>query len=324
MVCDRTTSGCSLEFQHEYTSRNLSNLRPIGFQEVDSSVLDKSDDSLTRVYNALANPTGRRIGQILKERGKAGFNELLDALKISVGALYMQLDNLEGLVAQGADRKYVLTADGRTAIDALTTGADVMVSDGGQTPTMESRLSFYSRELLFRRSVFNFLSKDPLRSLPLSAIILAAGGVVSFVTNLEPILLFYLNPTQGIVKTWFLLLFPLGWFITFVLADVICNLFYHRRGGELGLVNGTVYAMLPLLLVPGLIIVFQPFSTLIRSTSILTILIQVIIQVWVVCLLSGAISVSKGLSLKRAILVSLAVMSLNVAGVVLALAIGVF
>ena len=287
-------------------------------------MLDKSDKSLARVYNALANPIRRQIVQILKERGNAGFKELLDALKISVGALYQQLDSLEGFVAQGIDRKYILTDDGRAAIDKLTDDAESIVSNGAPAQNEESRLNFYSRELLFRRTVFNFLSKDPVRSLPLSAIILVAGGVVSFVTNLEPILLFYLNPSQGIVKTWFLLLFPLGWFITFVLADVICNLFYHRNGGELSLVNGTAYAMLPLLLVPGLIIVFQPFSTLIRSTSILTVLTQVVIQVWVVCLLSGAISVSKGLSLKRAILVSLAVMSLNVAGVVLALSIGVF
>lgn len=287
-------------------------------------MLDKSDESLTRVYNALSNPIRRQIIQILRERGKAGFKELRDTLKISVGTLYQHLDSLSGLVAQGIDRKYVLTENGRSAANALNTGAESTVSDGVSTPIKESRLTFYSRELLFRRTVFNFLSKDPLKSLPLSAIILALGGAVSLVTNLEPILLFYLNPTQGIVTTWFLLLFPLGWFITFVLADAMCNLFYHRSGGDLSLVNGTAYAMLPLLLVPGLIIVFQPFSTLIRSTNILTILIQVIIQVWVVCLLSGAISVSKGLSLRRAILVSLAVMSLNVAGVVLALSIGVF
>ena len=287
-------------------------------------MLDKSDEGFTRVYNALANPIRRQIVQILKERGKAGFKELRDALKISVGALYQHLDSLEGFVAQGIDRKYFLTDKGRTAVNALITGTETMVSGSTQTPTGESRLNFYSRELLFRRTVFNFLSKDPWGSLPLSVIILALGGAVSFVTNLEPILLFYLNPTQGIVKTWFLLLFPLGWFITFALADVICNLFYHRSGGELSLVNGTAYAMLPLLLVPGLTIVFQSFSTLIRSTSIFTILTQVIIQVWVVCLLSGAISVSKGLSLKRAILVSLAVMSLNVAGVVFVLSIGVF
>jgi DNA-binding transcriptional ArsR family regulator len=287
-------------------------------------VLDKSDESLTRVYNALANPIRRQIVQILKERGKAGFKELHDTLKINVGALYHHLDSLEGFVAQGADRKYVLTDDGRAAINALSIGEERIITNAAQIPPRESRFSFYSKELLFRRTVFNYLSKKPLRSLPLSAIFLALGGAVSFMTSLEPILLFYLNPTAGIVRTWFLLLFPLGWFITFVIADVMCNLFYHRSGGELSLVNGTAYAMLPLLLVPGLVLVFEPFSMVIRSTSILTILLQVAIQAWVVCLLSGAISVSKGLPLKRATLVSLAVMSLNITGVILALSIGVF
>ena len=293
-------------------------------EEPDSSLPDKSDESLTRVTNALANPTRREITRILKERGKTGFKELHDTLKISVGALYHHLDSLKEFVALGADEKYVLTEDGRAAINAFSSAEGRISSNASQSPPGESRLSFYSKELLFRRTVFNYLSKKPLRSLPLSAIFLAVGGAVSFLTNLEPILLFYLNPTAGIVKTWFLLLFPLGWFITFVIADVMCNLFYHKSGGELSLVNGTAYAMLPLLLVPGLVLVFGPFSMVIRSTTIFTVLLQVAIQAWVVCLLSGAISVSKGLPLRRATLVSLAVMSLNITGVILALSIGVF
>src|SRR5207245_568977 len=174
-------------------------------------MLDKSDESLTRVYNALANPTRRQIVQILKERGKAGFKELHDTLRISVGALYHHLHSLEGFVAQG---------------------------------TAETR---------------------------------------------------------------FLLLVPLGWFITFAVADVMCNLFYHRSGAELSLTTGTAFAMLPLLLVPGLILLVQPFSAVIQSATAFTILLQVGVQVWVVCLLSSAISISKGLKMERTALISLAV-----------------
>jgi hypothetical protein len=163
-----------------------------------------------------------------------------------------------------------------------------------------------------------------LRSLPIAAIVLALGGAISFMTNLEPILLFYLNPTQGIAKTWFLLLFPLGWFITFGVADIMCYLFYHRRGGELSLVNGTAFAMLPLLLVPGLILLIQPFSAIIQSATAFTILLQVGVQVWVVCLLSSAISISKGLKMERTALISLAVMYLNITAVIFALSLGLF
>jgi helix-turn-helix protein len=286
-------------------------------------MLDKSDESLTRVYNALANPIRRRIVQILNERGKAVFKELHDILNISVGALYHQLDSLEGFVAQGADRKYILTQNGNAAIKAFGAGEESRIANTAQPPR-ESRLTVLSKELLFARALLNYLSQEPWRSLPLAVMILALGGAISFMTNLEPILLFYLNPTQGVAKAWFLLLFPLGWLITFGITDVMCNLFYHRKGGELSLINGTAFALLPLLVVPSLILLIQPFSAVIRSASLITILLQIAVQVWVVCLLSGSISVSKGLSVKRAALVSLAVMSLNVTGIIFALSIGVF
>jgi DNA-binding transcriptional ArsR family regulator len=287
-------------------------------------MLDKSDESLTRVYNALANPIRRRIVQILNERGKAGFKELHDLLKISVGALYHQLDSLEGFVAQGADRKYVLTEEGSTAINAFSAGEGRRIANAVQASPRASRLTVLSKELLFGRTILNYLSREPWRSVPLAVMILALGGAISFMTNLEPILLFYLNPTQGVAKAWFLLLFPLGWFITFGIADVMCGLFYHRKGGELSLINGTAFALLPLLVVPSMILLIQPFSAVIRSASLLTILLQIGVQIWVVCLLSGSISVSKGLSVKRAALVSLVVMSLNVTGIIFALSIGVF
>jgi Helix-turn-helix domain len=287
-------------------------------------MLDKSDESLTRVYSALANPIRRQIVQILKERDKAGFKELHDTLKISVGALYHHLDSLEGFVTQGPDRKYVLTDDGRAAVNAFSTSEERIIANAAQTPPSESRLGFASRELLFGRTIFNYLSQDPLRSLPLAALVLALGGAISFMTNLEPILLFYLNPTQGIAKTWFLLLFPVGWFITFAVADIMCYLFYHRSGGELSLINGTAFSMLPLLLVPGLILLVQPFSAIVQSATAFTILLQVGVQVWVVCLLSNAISISKGLKIERTALISLAVMYLNITAVIFALSLGLF
>jgi DNA-binding HxlR family transcriptional regulator len=284
----------------------------------------QSDDNLTRVYNALANPVRRRIIQILKEKGKAGFKELHDTLKISVGALYHHLDNLEGLVGQGPDKKYFLTDQGRTAINALSIGEEKIIANSAQTPQGESRIGFISRELLFGRTLMNYLNQDPVRSLPIALVVLALGGLISFRTNLEPILLFYLNPTPGIQQVWFLLLFPLGWFITFGVADLLCYLFFQRSGGELSLLNGTALAMLPLLIVPGLILLIEPFSAIIQSATMLTILVQVAVQVWVVCLLSSAISIAKGLRMERTALVSLAVMYLNISAVIFALQLRLF
>ncbi len=302
---------------------------PRGFDNraLDPRVLllqSKSDDDISRVYNALANPYRRQIIQILREKGKAGFKELHDTLRISVGALYHHLDSLEGLVAQESDKKYVLTNSGRTAVNALSTSEEKIISNAAMAQATESRLGSISRELLFGRAVLNYLNQDPLRSIPITIIVLALGGLISFRTNLEPILLFYLSPTPGLGQAWFLLLFPLGWFITFGVIDFLCYAFYRRSGGDLSLLNGTALSMSPLLLVPGMILLVQPFSLLLQSATTLTIVIQVAVQIWVVCLLSSAISIAKGLRMERTALISLAVMYLNITTVILALQLGFF
>ncbi len=284
---------------------------------------DKPDSTMTKVYSALGNPYRRQIIQILKEEGKAGFKELHEALKISVGALYHHLDTLGELVTQDAEKKYTLTDRGRAAINALSLSEEKMVATTPQALAGDSKIRFLTRELLFGRSLFNYLNDEPLRSLPLSIIILALGGWLSFQTNLEPLLLFYLNPSRGIGQAWFLIMFPLGWLATFIVTDALSSLVYHRQGGDLSLANGTAFSMLPLLIVPVLLFLVQPFSTLLRSTASLIIL-QTLIQVWVICLLASATSISKGLRMEKTALISLAVMYLNITGVLLTLQLGVF
>ncbi len=280
-------------------------------------------DNITKVYNALGNPYRRQIVQILREKGKAGFKELHEALKISVGALYHHLDTLDGLITQGPDKKYFLTDQGKAAIKAFSVSEEKLATVTPQPPVRESRIGLLSRELLFGRTLFDYLNQDPLRSLPLAIIILALGGWVSYQTNLEPLLLFYLNPSPNIGQAWFLLMFPLGWLVTFTLTDGLSSLIYHRKGGDLSLVNETVFSMLPLLTIPGLLFLVQPFSTLLKSTTTLIIL-QVLVQVWVICLLSSAISISKGLRMERTALISLGVMYLNITAVLFTLQLGLF
>lgn len=289
-----------------------------------SLLQDKPGDSIARVYSALGNPHRRQIVEILKDKGKAGFKELHEALKISVGALYHHLDMLEGIVTQGLDKKYVLTDRGRSAVDTLSLSEEKIFA--GISPTLlgESRLGFLAKEILFGRTLFDYFNQEPWRSLPLAVLIVAAGGVVSFATNLEPLLLFYLNPSRGIGQEWFLLLFPVGWLATFAVSDALSIVVFHRRGGELSLLNGTALSMLPLLFVPGLFFITQLFSMSVRSATALIILLQVALQVWVVCLLSSAISSSKGLRMERTGLISLGVMYVNIVALIIALQLGLF
>lgn len=282
---------------------------------------DQSIEHMSRLYDALANPVRRRIIQILRERGRAGFKELHDSLKISVGALYHHLDTLEGVILQDKEKKYLLSDQARSAIDTLTVSEEKIIS--GNTPRIgETRSGFLSKEILFGRSIFQYLNEEPLRTLPLALVIVFFGGWVSAQTNLEPLLLFYVNAASGPGRAWFMLLFPLGWLATFAVAELLSVLVFHRKGGELSLLNGTAFAMLPLLIVPGLSAVnfFSPA----RSVAYMVILLPIILQAWVVCLLSSAISVSKGLRLERTALVSLVIMYLNIIVLLATLQLGIF
>src|SRR5713101_9969003 len=100
--------------------------------------MSSQDDSMNRIYSALASPVRREIVDTLRSRGKAGFKELHENIKTSVGALYHHLDALEGIVAQGPDKKYVLTDRGRSTIDTLSVSEERIVA-GRLAPARETR-----------------------------------------------------------------------------------------------------------------------------------------------------------------------------------------
>jgi DNA-binding transcriptional ArsR family regulator len=285
-------------------------------------VSDKSVESISRFYSALRNPYRRQIVQLLKEKRRLGFKELHQALKISVGALYHHLDMLDGIVAQDSDRKYVLTDQGRSAIETFSVSEERVAAAHAQV-MKETRLGFVSEEILLGRTLLNYLNVDPVRSFPLAILIVAFGGWVSSQTRLEPLLLFYLTPASGTVSALFLLMFPIGWLVTFVMADILSTVVFHRRGDDLRLLNGTAFAMLPLLIVPGLFSLIQLFSPG-RSVGYAAILLPIFLQAWVVCLLASAVSISKGLKLERAALISLGVVYLNILILLVGLQLGVF
>src|SRR5712692_7494954 len=274
--------------------------------------MSRQDERMTRVYGALASPIRREIVDILRSRGKAGFKELHEAVKISVGALYHHLDALEGVVTQGSDKKYILTEQGKTAIDALSI-TEEKIATGSSMPTpKETRLGFMTKEALFGRSIFHFVTQDALRSLPLAILIVALGGWLSFQTGLEPLLLLYVSPSSGLNRTWLALLFPLGWLATFSIADLLSVVVFRRSGGDLTLLTTTAFAILPLLIVPGAVALADLLSLSVGALNALTILLPIVVQFWVVCLLSSAVSLSKGLRMEKTAVISLGVMYLNI------------
>ena len=283
---------------------------------------EKQGESISRLYSALGNPYRRQIVQILREKRKVGFKELHNTLKISVGALYHHLDMLEGIVAQDPDKKYVLTDQGRSAVETFSVSEEKIAAGNVQT-SRETRLGVFSGEVLLGRRLLNYVDSDPVRSFPLAVLIVAFGAWVSSLTRLEPLLLFYITPASGTISTLFMFAFPIGWLITFALADIVSTFVFHRGGDDLRLLNGTAFAMLPLLVVPGLFSLAQLLAPG-RSLGFTAILLPIFLQAWVVCLLASAVSISKGLKVERAALISLGVIYLNILILLAGLEMGLF
>ncbi len=227
-------------------------------------------------------------------------------------------------MGQGPDKKYFLTDQGRSAIEALSVSEEKITTRTIQPEFAETKLASLAKEALFGRSIFHYLNQESVRSLPLAILIVAFGGWVSAQANLEPLLLFYLNPTTSMNHTLLMFLFPLGWLATFTIVEVLTVTIFKRRGGEVSLLNGTAFAMLPLLIVPGILLLAQSISYTLRAGNLLIITLAIILQVWVVCLLSSAISTSKGLRVERAALIGLGVVYLNIIVLVASLQLGIF
>jgi hypothetical protein len=188
-------------------------------------------------------------------------------------------------------------------------------------PKPETSMGFLGRELLFGRSLFRFIDRQPVASLPLSVLIVTLGGWLSSQTGLEPLLLFFVSPSSGTNMLLFMVLFPLGWLGTFAISEALSVGLFHRKGGRLRLLTSSAFAMLPLLVVPG---IFYLLGLSPGTTSLYLVLVPLLVQAWVMCLLSRAITFSKGLGMEKAGLISLAVVYLNVAFLLVSLQAGFF
>jgi hypothetical protein len=198
----------------------------------------------------------------------------------------------------------------------------VSVGHSPGTPGKENKIFVIAKMVIFQRTFFHSLNRNLLITSLLAISIVLFGGLLSVQANTEPLLLYYVNASSGSGQAWLLLLFPLGWFATFAISDLLCVTLFHRKGGELSLLVGTAFAMLPLFIVPGTSLAANVLLKDFRPNIFLTLILSIMSQAWIVGLLSGAISVSKGLRIEFASLVSVVVVYLNVLTVLAAFQFG--
>jgi DNA-binding transcriptional ArsR family regulator len=252
-------------------------------------------EDVSRYYTLLKDPTRRRIIKMLGDRGKIGFKELKEELKLSVGTIYYHLDMLADFLTQDEQRKYLLNDDGKLLYKLLKTGL--------LPPTLEIKEAVGHR--LGRYFLFSPIfakAVRPIRLLPISILILAIGAIGSALAKIDPILFFYFPSKNDFITIS--ISFILQWISLFLFLDVMIYLLYRRVGGDFQLFICISISSFPLAIFPYIYLHIPPNFAM---------YILLITQIWCLLLLSSASCFGKGLRFDKSIVISLITLYINIA-----------
>jgi DNA-binding transcriptional ArsR family regulator len=178
-------------------------------------------EDTSRYYALLKDPTRRRILEILGSQGKIGFKEPREALGVGVDAVYYHLDMLSDFIEQDKQRKYQLNVRRQMLYKVLKDGnvpANLQISEA---------LSHRAAKRLFLSPIFA-MTAEPLRFLPISALIMVLGAWGAAAAKLELALLFYFEGSTC-SPTNISALFIFNWIGLFLFAETLAIPFLDGR-----------------------------------------------------------------------------------------------
>lgn len=197
------------------------------------------------IYKALSHPGRTRIIEVIGKKGKSGFKELHENLKVSVGTLYYHIDMLDNLITQDSQRKYILTEKGKFAYKLIETMGE-KISSFSLTEIEKRkgpRSSFFRalRRIFLPARFFLHLSSRPIQYFPTTAVIIAFGAWIATQARLEYILIFP-DTSSSVTPTLMAASFVISWLIFFSLCNLLVILFFHRKHGNLALLVGSAFS----------------------------------------------------------------------------------
>jgi len=266
-----------------------------------------------RIYKLLDHPIRKEIIELLGEQEKLGFKELKEKLQINVGALYYHFDALSDLITQDENRKYMLTDLGKMAYQFLTSQKaqlmEVEVKERARTAGPTNKFLRGVKSLFWPSGLFVNLYQSPKRHLADVVLILAFGSWLLIETKLEPVLFFF-NFETLITPEMVVARLLMGLFVIIAVSEIIGRVFFGRSGGNLCLLIGASFSLLPLFVFPT-ILLFENWNIIIFRDPLGAGILQFFLQAWSLCALSSAISLSKGLRIEKAAVISLVLIYLN-------------
>lgn len=266
-----------------------------------------------RIYKLLDHPVRKEIIELLGEQEKMGFKELKEKLRVNVGALYYHFDALSNLITQDENRKYMLTDLGKMTYQLLTSKKaqlmEVEVRERARTVGPYNRIFRGVKSFFLPSGLFINLYQSPKRHLADVVLILAFGSWLMIETKLEPIIFFFnfgSSPPSEMIVARLLI----GLLVIVAFSEAISRIFFGRSGGNLCLLIGASFSLLPLFVFP-ILLLLENWNIIAFRDLFWAGIIQFFLQAWSLFILTSAISLSKGLRAEKAAVISLILIYIN-------------
>ncbi len=272
----------------------------------------KKDEDSFHIHRALNHPLRKRIIELLGEKGSMSFTSFKNTLNVRVGTLYYHFDALSRLISQDEQKRYVLTPLGQRAYE-LSRSEELAWPSHVRIRRERSGFTSYVRNVFFPSGFFSYIYAKPKVGISLALAVVAFGSWLSFAARLDP-LLFFFDRSPAEQLAFIPVEFVAGWLTVFVLSELIARGLFQRRGDAFLLLIGTAFSFAPVLLFP--MARFLDVSLGLRSpltadpTAARALL--AVLQAWAIVVLSYAVSISKGLRVDKAAVVSVVVAYANI------------
>lgn len=245
------------------------------------------------------------------------FTDFKAALDVRVGTLYYHFDALSRLISQDKQKRYILTPLGLKTYELSRseefTASSPLSMQYHRLPKTRSGASDYLRNLFLPSGFFSYIYSKPKIGILLALSVTLLGAWISFQAKLAPLLFFFDRAPLG-QEALIPFEFVGSWLAVFLISDLVARGLFQRRGDDLLLLIGTSFAFAPVLLFPlarNLDLSLGVRSLLTRDPTASRALLAAL-QAWSIVILSYAISLSKGLRLDKAAIISLAVAYANI------------
>ncbi|MBE0519949.1 helix-turn-helix transcriptional regulator [Candidatus Bathyarchaeota archaeon] len=272
---------------------------------------DEGED-VSQIYSAVSHPFRKRIIEIIGEKGRSTFTELKKELHTTVGTLYYHIDMLKGLITQDERKRYILTERGKLAYTLLVSDEErfkavSLIEKKASARDPFSRFCASLKGFVLPIRLFELVYTNPVRMIPEALLIIGFGAWLAAASGLEPIMLFYHNPFR-VSPLIIVLQYVLSWLTIFALCEFLTFLFFRRgRGGELALLVGCAFSLLPLDIFPVVWFLSAKTGLFFYFLSA----VMFLLQAWSLGLLTSTVCLSKGLRPDKGALVSVLIAYIN-------------